>query len=94
MDAYCRQTIVKYDMNLIKSHLAKQLDMQGAGQKFTVKRNNQYVSQANDTFKFLNIATYLSPGISYTQFMKAFDVVEQKGSSRTNGSTESRNWTI
>ena len=94
MDAYCRQTIVKYDMNLIKSHLAKQLDMHGAGQKFAVKRNNQYVCQANDTFKFLNIATYLSPGVSYAQFLKAFDVVEQKGSSRTNGSTESRNWTI
>jgi hypothetical protein len=81
-------------MNLIKSHLAKQLDMHGASQKFAVKRNNQYLCQANDTFKFLNISTYLSPGVSYTQFLKAFDVVEQKGFSRTNGSTESRNWTI
>ena len=68
--------------------------MQGACQKFAVKRNNQYVCLANDTFKFLNISTFLSPGVSYTQFLKAFDVVEQKGYYRTNGSTKSRNWTI
>jgi hypothetical protein len=68
--------------------------MHGAGQQFAVKRNNQYVCLANDTFTFLNISTYLSPGVSYTQFIKAFDVVEQKDSSRINGLTESRNWTI
>jgi hypothetical protein len=53
------------------------LDMQGACQKFAVKRNNQYVCLANDTFKFLNISTFLSPGVSYTQFLKAFDVTPE-----------------
>jgi hypothetical protein len=54
LDAYCRQTIVlgynsaKYDMNLVKTHLAKQLDMHGPGETFTDKRNNSYACLAND----------------------------------------------
>jgi hypothetical protein len=85
LDAYCRQTIVlgfssaKYDMNLVKAHLAKQLDMHGPGETFTVKRNNSYACLANDTFKMLDVTSYMSPGVSYDKFPKAFDVAENKG---------------
>jgi hypothetical protein len=85
LDAYCRQTIVlgfnsaKYDMNLVKAHLAKQLDMHGPGETFTVKRNNSYACLANETFKMLDVTSYMSPGLSYDKFLKAFDVVENKG---------------
>jgi hypothetical protein len=85
LDAPCRQTIVlgfnsaKYDMNLVKAHLAKQLDMHGPGKTFTVKRNNSYDCLANDTFKMLGFASYMSPGVSYDKFLKAFDVAESKG---------------
>ncbi|KAK3104447.1 hypothetical protein FSP39_002238 [Pinctada imbricata] len=34
---------------------------------------------ATDTLKFLDITSYLSPGINYAKFLKAFDVVEDKG---------------
>jgi hypothetical protein len=34
-------------MNLVKAHLAKQLDMHGPGETFTVKRNNSYACLAN-----------------------------------------------
>jgi hypothetical protein len=85
LDAYCRQTIVlgfssaKYDMNLVKAHLPKQLDMHGPGKTFTVKRNNSYACLANDTFKMLDVTSYMSPGVSYDKFLKAFDVSENKG---------------
>ena len=38
-------------MNLIQSHLAKELDMRASGQKFTVKRINSYACLAKDAFK-------------------------------------------
>lgn len=82
---YCCQTIClgfnssKYDLNLVKSHLAKHLQMHAPGKKFTVKRNNQYACLANDTLKFLDISSYLAPAVSYAKFLKAFDVTENKG---------------
>ncbi|CAC5399971.1 unnamed protein product [Mytilus coruscus] len=85
LDAYCRQTVVlrfnsaKYDMNLVKSHLAKQLGMHGSGKKITLKRNNSYACLANESFKFLDVASYLAPGVCYAKFLKAFDVSENKG---------------
>jgi hypothetical protein len=84
LDAYCRQSIVlgfnsaKYDMNLVKAYLAKQLDMHCPGETFTVKRNNSYACLANDTFKMLDVASYMSPVVSYAKFLKAFDVAENK----------------
>ena len=46
---------------------------------FTVKRNNQYACLSNENFKFLDITQYLSPGVNYASFLKAFDVQESKG---------------
>lgn len=87
LDAYCRQQIClgfnssNYDLNLIKSHIAKHLNiyMHKAKNNFTVKRNNQYTCLANEDFKFLDIASYLTPGVNYSKFLKAFDVRENKG---------------
>ena len=83
-EKYCKQMIClgfnssNYDLNLIKSHLAKHLNMDQAN-VFTVKRNNQYACLASDTLKFLDITSYLSPGINYATFLKAYDVTENKG---------------
>jgi hypothetical protein len=80
LDAYCRQTIVlgfisaKYDMNLVNAHLAKQLDMHSPGETFTVKRNNSHACMANVPFKMLDVTSYMSPGVSYDKFLKAFGV--------------------
>ena len=50
---------------------------------FTVKQNNQCacisISMATTTLKFLYIISYLSPGINYAKFLKAYDVTENKG---------------
>nr|XP_022301117.1 uncharacterized protein LOC111109328 [Crassostrea virginica] len=83
-ESYCKQMIClgfnssKYDMNLVKSHLAKHLQME-KDNVFTVKRNNQYACLSNSTLKFLDITSYLSPGINYANFLKAYDVKENKG---------------
>ena len=53
--------------------------MHKAKNNFTVKINNQYTCLANEDFKFLDIASYLTPGVNYSKFLKAFDVRENKG---------------
>lgn len=83
MDVYCGQMIClgfnssKYDMNLIQSYLAKFLNLD-SDNIFTVKRNNQYACMSTSTLKFLDITSYLSPGVNYAKFLKAFDVQECK----------------
>ena len=72
-ESYCKQMIClgfnssRYDMNLVKFHLAKRLQME-KDNVFTVKRNNQYACLSNSTLKFLDITSYLSPGINYAIF--------------------------
>ena len=85
LDRYCRQLPClifngsKYDLNLIKIYLAVQLNMHDSKHMFAVKRNNQYTCLRNENFKFLDIIQYLSPGVNYASFLKAFDVQESKG---------------
>lgn len=84
LDTYCRQMIClgfnssNYDLNLIKTHIAKQLNMHNTKNKFTVKRNNRYACLCNDNFKFLDITSYLAPAVNYSQFLKAFEVQENR----------------
>ena len=54
LDAYCKQMVclgfnsANYDLNLIKSHIAKYLNLDQVN-IFTVKRNNQYACLATNT---------------------------------------------
>ena len=57
-------------MNLVKSHLAKHLQMEN-NNVFTIKRNDQYANLANNTLKFQYITSYLSTGINYASFLKS-----------------------
>lgn len=52
--------------------------MQGS-EIYHQKRNKNYACLANDTFKFLDVTSYMDPGISYDKFLKAFDVNKNKG---------------
>jgi hypothetical protein len=85
LDAYCRQTIVlgfnsaKYDMNLVKHISPNNSTCTGQAKHL---RNNSYACYAclaNGTFKMLDVTSYMSPGVSYDKFLKAFDVSENKG---------------
>ena len=85
LDDYCRQIVclgfnsANYDINLVKTHLAKHLGMHDGQKVFTIKRNNQYACLSTERFKILDITQYLAAGTNYASFLKAFDVSEAKG---------------
>ena len=85
LDAYCLQLIclgfnsVKYDLNLVKTQIAKHLDMHDGQKVFTIKRNNQYACLSNERFKILDVTQYLAPRTKYDSFLKAYDVPVSKG---------------
>ena len=82
---YCSQIPVlgfnsaKYDLNLIKKTIAKNLELDETKHGFVVKKNNAYSCISNENFKFLDISNYLAGGSSYSRFLAAFKVSESKG---------------
>ena len=67
----------RYDLNLLKSEVLKQLNLQDKG-SFVIKKENVYVCITSAKLKFLDVCQYLSPGVSYSKFLKAYDVPEEK----------------
>jgi hypothetical protein len=81
-ERYCKQVPVlgynsaRYDLNLVKERLAGHLDMQT--DTFVIKRNNSYICMSQPHLRFLDITSYLSPGFSYSQFLRAYNAMETK----------------
>ena len=70
----------KYDVNLVKHHLIMALyTSDSSKQLHCIKRNNSYLSLSNDFLKFIDISNYLAPGYSYSQFLKAYGCLDEKG---------------
>lgn len=71
----------KYDLNLVKRCLAKHLSMHDPKNKdaFVVKKSNAYACIVTEQLKFLDISQFLAAGCSYSSFLKAYQVKEQKG---------------
>ena len=84
LERYCDQLPVlgfnsmKYDLNLIKSKLIGALKLARDPDAHVIKRANAYVCISNKLFKFLDVTSYLAPGVSYAKFLKAYHVEEQK----------------
>ena len=82
---YCEQVPVlsfnggKYDLNLLKSKLAKHLNLHNDNTAFVIKKPNNYTCISTENFKFLDVTNYLAPGFSYATFLRAFEVDEKKG---------------
>lgn len=68
-----------YDLKLIKSKLARHLQLDSDASAFTIKKNNSYTCIATTDFRFLDMTNCLAPGTSYVKFLKAYQVEEQKG---------------
>ena len=68
----------RYDNNLLKTKLAKCLELHHEKRSFVVKKNNAYMCIATPTLKFLDVAQYLAPGCSYENFLKCYDTLAQK----------------
>ena len=85
LDENCLQLIclgftsAKYILNLVKTHIAKHLDMDDVQNVFTIKRNNQYACLSNEHFTILEVTQYLAAGTNYDSFLKAYDVSVSKG---------------
>ena len=70
----------KYDLNPIKSKLPKILKLHLKESKpQIIKKNNAYLKIETENFRFLDVSHYLAPGTSYAQFLKAYNVAENKG---------------
>jgi hypothetical protein len=68
----------KYDVNAMKvDFLTRLVDSHKI--KYPVKRNNNFMCIKTEKLKFLNIANYLAPGFSHSQYLKAYKCTEQKG---------------
>ncbi len=84
LDSYLKELPVlgfnsgKYDVNLMKKYLYAELQRVDP-LKFIVKRTSTYMLIKTDMLKFLDITNYLAPGYSYSKFLRAYDVHQQKG---------------
>ncbi len=67
-----------YDLPLFLSELAAYILKTDGKSPFILRRNNKYIGILTDHFRFLDITNYLSPGINYSGYLKAFDCTESK----------------
>ena len=68
----------RYDLPLFLSELISYFLIEDQKIPNVIKHNNQYKAILTKNFRFLDISNYLSPGISYAQYLKAFNVEESK----------------
>ena len=62
----------KYDLNAVKEFLFPYL-IEHHPIKFTVKRNSNHMCLKTKCLKLLDISNYVAPGLSYDQFLKAYE---------------------
>jgi G:T-mismatch repair DNA endonuclease (very short patch repair protein) len=67
-----------YDLNVIKPSLLKLFHETGKI-NFSIKRSNRLQCLQTDKFRFLDMINYLTPGTSYENYLKAFDISTSKG---------------
>ena len=67
----------KYDLNASKEFLFPYL-IKHQPIKFTVERKNNHTCLKTDSLKILDISNYLAPGLSYDQFLKAYECEQTK----------------
>ena len=85
VNQYCNEITVLgfnssfYDLRLVIEKVAQSLEMESAPQSFVIKDAKGYSCLSNRKFRFLDIIRYLAPHTSYSQFLRAFGIEEQKG---------------
>ena len=73
----------KYDIYIIKQKLVARLDLHLANKHqlgtYTIKKGNAYACISTPKFVFYDISHFLAPGTSYADFLKAYQISEEKG---------------
>ena len=66
----------KYDLNIIKRSFVPLLISNNAA---VIKRQNTYMCLYTDKLKFLDMANFLAPGVSYAKYLTAYGCELEKG---------------
>ena len=72
----------KYDLNTIKRFFVPLLIRNSDAEQascFVIKRQNYFMCLSTNKLKFLDMANYLAPGVSYDKYLKAYGCDQQKG---------------
>lgn len=67
-----------YDNLIAFESLIKHLDIANCEEPLIIKKNNSYHVIANQKLKILDISRYVAAGCSYSDFLKSYEIEEQK----------------
>lgn len=67
-----------YDLSILKNNLSKHLELCTDDSSYIIKKTNRYLCIANSKLKFLDVGNYMSPGTSYENFLKCFNITAKK----------------
>ena len=67
-----------YDIPLIRNHLMNYFVANDREISFIIKKANSYIAIKTESLQFLDVCSYLAPGFSYSQYLKAMEVDAKK----------------
>ena len=68
----------KYDLNLIMASLVVELKLHHEKNPSVIKKGQAYQLIQTKQFRFLDLSSYLAPGVSYQKFLEMYGIAEKK----------------
>jgi G:T-mismatch repair DNA endonuclease (very short patch repair protein) len=69
----------RYDLNVLKGALIKELEEVEDSVEFTVKKMDAITVLKTSKLKFLDITNFIAPGFKYSEYLEAFQIEQKKG---------------
>ena len=67
-----------YDINLAKPYMIKRFIL-NEKESYVIKKGNEFISISTPALIFLDITKFIAPGYSYSKYLSAFKIKENKG---------------